>query len=54
MAESFKKEFGFTTHAYTKQLNDKYRTQRDEIEQAVHSRKDFLSSSILWKKDEKD
>ncbi len=42
MAESFKKEFGFTTHAYTKQLNDKYRTQRDEIEQAVHSRKDFF------------
>ena len=41
MAESFKKEFGFTTHAYTKQLNDKYRVQRDEIEQTVHSRKDF-------------
>lgn len=41
MAEGFKKEFGFTTHAFTKQLNDKYRTLRNEIEQAVFSRKNF-------------
>lgn len=41
MAEGFKKEFGFTTHTFTKQLNDKYRALRNEIEQAVLSRKDF-------------
>ena len=32
LAESFKKEFGFTHHHVTKQLNDKYRFYRKEIE----------------------
>lgn len=40
MADSFKREFGFTTHAYTKQLNDKYRAARSDIEQVMATRKD--------------
>lgn len=40
MAESFRREFGFTAHAYTKQLNDKYRTARSDIEQVVTSRRE--------------
>ena len=31
LADSFKKEFGFTSSIYTKQLNDKYRLYRQEI-----------------------
>ena len=36
MAESFKKEFGFTHHRTTKQLNDKYRACRKDIENTLH------------------
>lgn len=32
LSENFKKEFGFTVHTYTKQLNDKYRTNRAIID----------------------
>jgi len=35
MADSYKKEFGFTHHIVTKPLNDKYRTYRKDIENAV-------------------
>jgi len=35
-AESFKKEFGFTHHHVTKQLNDKHRSNRKEIENAMN------------------
>ena len=35
MADSFKKEFGFTHHNVTKQLNDKYRAHRKEIENTL-------------------
>lgn len=40
-AEGFRKEFGFTTSTFTKQLNDKYRALRKEIEQALRSREQF-------------
>ena len=35
MADSFKKEFGFTHHNVTKQLNDKHRAYRKEIENVM-------------------
>ena len=35
LADSFKKEFGFTQHHVTKQLNDKYRAFRKDIENAM-------------------
>ena len=35
MADNFKKEFGFTHHTQTKQLNDKYRFFRKDIENAM-------------------
>jgi thiopeptide-type bacteriocin biosynthesis protein len=35
IAESFKKEFGFTHHHATKQLNDKYRACRKDIENTL-------------------
>jgi len=35
MSESYKKEFGFTHHNATKQLNDKYRFFRKDIENAM-------------------
>ncbi|WP_295939081.1 thiopeptide-type bacteriocin biosynthesis protein [uncultured Alistipes sp.] len=41
MAESYKREFGFTSHGFTKQLNDKYRFARKDIEQALAGREGF-------------
>lgn len=35
MSENFKREFGFTNHTFTKQLNDKYRTFRNTIETSI-------------------
>jgi len=35
MADNYKKEFGFTHHDMTKQLNDKYRFLRKEIENVM-------------------
>ena len=35
LAENFKKEFGFTQHHVTKQLNDKYRAFRKDIENTM-------------------
>jgi len=35
-ADGFKKEFGFTRHNVTKQLNDKYRVNRKDIENTMH------------------
>lgn len=49
MAESFKREFGFTTHAYTKQLNDKYRAARSDINQVVTSRKECATFEDVLK-----
>ena len=43
MVERYKKEFGFTHHNTTKQLNDKCRTYRKEIENAM-----------LWEKDDSE
>jgi len=36
MADNYKKEFGFTHHSVTKQLNDKYRAFRKEIGNAMN------------------
>ena len=41
MAENFKKEFGFTSHPFTKQINNKYRRYREDIENALSSRDIF-------------
>lgn len=35
LSENYKKEFGFTQHQTTKQLNDKYRLYRKEIENVM-------------------
>jgi thiopeptide-type bacteriocin biosynthesis protein len=35
LADSYKKEFGFTQHHITKQLNDKYRAYRKDIENTM-------------------
>lgn len=43
MADSYRREFGFTTHGYTKQLNDKYRSFRKNIESALASRSEFTA-----------
>ena len=43
MAENYKKEFRFTRHNVTKQLNDKYRSYRKEIENAM-----------LWENDDSE
>lgn len=43
MAENFKKEFGFTSHPFTKQINDKYRRYRSDIEKGLSSREGFAA-----------
>lgn len=35
IAENFRKEFGFITHDYTKQLNDKYRASKQDIDRVL-------------------
>lgn len=35
MSENFKREFGFTNHTFTKQLNDKFRIFRKSIEKSI-------------------
>jgi thiopeptide-type bacteriocin biosynthesis protein len=47
MANNFKKEFGFTHHNVTKQLNDKYRFYRKEIESAMLWESEFSETSEL-------
>lgn len=42
MSKNFKREFGFTYHAFTKQLNDKYRAFRNDIEQCIAFRSHSL------------
>lgn len=37
MSDSYKQEFRFTSHAYTKQLNDKYRAERNAIDRLFAS-----------------
>jgi thiopeptide-type bacteriocin biosynthesis protein len=43
MADNSKKEFGFVHHNVTKQLNDKYRTNRKEIENAMTPENEILN-----------
>lgn len=43
MAANFKQEFGFTSHVFTRQLNDKFRKFRKEIELAMETRNNFTS-----------
>lgn len=38
LTDSFKQEFGFTKHQYTKQLNDKYRLYKEEIDGLMTTR----------------
>ncbi len=48
MSDAYKKEFGYTNHAYTKQLNDKYRNSRQDIEQRISTRNTFsLFENVL-------
>lgn len=41
LANNFKHEFGFVNHIYTKQLNDKFRIFRKDIERVLSTRADF-------------
>lgn len=43
MSNDFKSEFGFTTHTYTKQLNDKYRKFRHTIENTLQCKDETLT-----------
>ena len=47
MSESFKQEFRFTSHAYTKQLNDKYRRESESINQLFAQRQDIYFAKLL-------
>lgn len=47
MSESFKQEFRFTSHAYTKQLNDKYRSESDSINQLFAQKQDIYFAELL-------
>lgn len=47
MAENFKKEFGFTSHSFTKQINDKYRRYRADIEKALSDREMFTDYDAI-------
>lgn len=47
MAENFKKEFGFTSHSFTKQINDKYRRYRADIEKALSDREMFTDYEAI-------
>ena len=43
MAGNFKQEFGFTSHPFTWQINDKYRRYRAEIEKGLSVREPFAA-----------
>lgn len=43
MAGNFKQEFGFTSHPFTRQINDKYRRYRAEIEKGLSVREPFAA-----------
>ncbi len=43
MAGNFKQEFGFTSHTFTRQINDKYRRYRAEIEKGLSVREPFAA-----------
>ena len=43
MAGNFKQEFGFTSHPFTRQINDKYRRYRAEIEKGLSVRDPFAA-----------
>lgn len=47
MSDSYKQEFRFTSHNYTKQLNDKYRAQRSAIDQLFASERNALYADVL-------
>lgn len=47
MSDSYKQEFRFTTHNYTKQLNDKYRAQRNAIDQLFASERNAIYTDVL-------
>ena len=49
MAESYKKEFGFIHHHTTKQLNDKYRACRKDIENALQWENEFAKTTDVIK-----
>lgn len=47
MSDSYKQEFRFTSHNYTKQLNDKYRAQRSTIDQLFASERNVVYADVL-------
>jgi thiopeptide-type bacteriocin biosynthesis protein len=49
MAENYKKEFGFTHHHITEQLNNKYRSYRKEIENAMMWEKEVAETINIIK-----
>ncbi len=48
MAGNFKQEFGFTSHPFTRQINDKYRRYRAEIEKGLSVREPFAAAGRSW------
>lgn len=42
MSQNFKNEFGFTSNTFTKQLNDKYRLLREQIDKTINRERDQL------------
>ena len=49
MAEGYKKEFGFTHHQAKKQLDEKYRANRKEIENAMLWENEFSTTANIIK-----
>ena len=49
ISDNFKKEFGFTYHDASKQLNDKYRNYRKKIEQAMSSENETSKTNEIIK-----
>lgn len=52
LAESYKREFGFESGRFTKQLNDKYRSLRPYIEKVLLREGDYPMSAILERRKE--
>lgn len=49
LSENFKKEFGFTTHTYAKQLNDKYRANRTIIDKCFEKDNSINEYEVILK-----
>lgn len=53
-AKAFKTEFGYTKHQATKQLNDKYRSLRTDLDRVLQTRLDNEFPTVLLKERKKE